>query len=279
MGADVLIQYNKLIESTKVVIGKKCCWLLKPEFDLRIDTEICDSSRQLKFYIKALIDCKATDSFIDQGLVEEKQILVKQLFRPIPVYQSDGEQTSAGEVTRYVEVTMRIRSHKESIKFYVTKLGKRDIFLRYTWLQKHNPEIDWVNKRVNLTRCPSEVCGPRERTVSTPEQGNLRPHDPDTAVSKEDEDEEIQAGDVYAFTRKAENQLPQEIRSLLIRATKTKVTEIAAAAHNNPKRELPEWILDYKEVFEPEGFNQLPPRRPWDHAIDLKEGTGPWTGT
>ena len=258
-GANVLIRYNKIIESTKAVIGKKCCWSLKPEFDLRIDTEICNSSRQLKFYIEALIDCGATDSFIDQGLVKEKQIPVKQLYKPIPVYQSDGEQTSAGEVTGYVEVMMRIREHKESIKFFVTKLGKRDIFLGYTWLWKHNPEIDWVKKRVDLTCCPSQACGPRDRVVSTPEQGDLKPHDPDTAVSEEDEDK------------------PKDIHALL-RATGTKATNIAAASQ---KREepLPEWISDYKEIFKMGGFNELPPRRPWDHAIELKEGTGPWTGT
>ena len=281
-GADVLIQYNKLIESTKAVIGKKCCQSLKLEFNLRTDTEICDSSRQLKFYIEALINCGATDSFIDQDLVNERQILIKQLFKPIPIYQSDGEQTSAGEVTGYVEVTMRIRDHKESIKFFVTKLGKRGIFLRYTWLWKHNPEIDWVKKRVDLTRCPSEACGPREHVVSTPEQGNLRPHDPDTAISaskEEDEDEEIQPEDVYTFTHEAENELPQKIRLLLLRATRTKATKIVAAAHINSEKKLPEWISDYKEVFEPEGFNQLPPRRPWDHTIELKEGTRPWTGT
>ena len=241
------------------MIGKKCCWSLKPEFDLRIDTEICDSSRQLKFYIEALIDYGATDSFVDQDLVRENEILVKQLYEPIPVYQSDGEETSAGEVTGYVEVTMRIRNHKEHIKFFVTKLGKRDIFLRYTWLQKHNPEIDWVKKWVDLTRCPSEACGPKDRAVSTPEQGDLKPHHPDTAISEESEDE---PKDIYA----------------LLRATGTRVTNIAAAT---PKREepLPEWISDYKEIFETGGFNELPPRRPWDHAIELKEGTGPWTGT
>ena len=262
-GANVLIRYNKIIESTKAVIGKKCCRSLKPEFDLRLDLEICDTSRQEKFYIEALIDCGATDSFIDQELVEEKQIPVKQLWKLIPVYQSDGGQTSAGEVTGYVEVQMRIRNHRESIKFYITKLGKRDIFLGYTWLQKHNPEIDWVKKRVELTRCPSEACGPRERAVSTPEQGNLKPHDPDTAVStQEEERDEDEPRDILA----------------LLRATGTKATDIAAA--NQKEHEpLPEWVLDYREVFETDGFNELPPRRPWDHAIELKEGTGPWTGT
>ena len=261
--ADVLIRYNKLIESTKAVIRKRCCRSLKPEFDLRIDTEICDSSRNLKFYIEALIDCGATDSYIDRDLVDEKEIPIKPLYRPIPIYQSDGEQTSAGEVTGYVEVKMRIRDHHEHIKFYVTKLGKRDIFLGYTWLRKHNPEIDWVKKRVSLTHCPSEACGPRERAVSTPEQGNLRPHDPDTAVSATEE--------------RGDEDEPRDVLSL-IRATGTKATDIAAASQKKSEP-LPEWVLDYKEVFEPDGFDELPPRRPWDHAIDLKEGTGPWTGT
>ena len=129
------------------------------------------------------------DSFIDRDLVNERELPVKELHRPIPIYQSDGEQTLAGEVTGYIEVTMRIRDHKESIKFFVTKLGKRNIFMGYTWLQKHNPVIDWVTKRVELTRCPSEG-GPRERAVSTPEQGDLRPHNPDTAVSAEEDEDE-----------------------------------------------------------------------------------------
>ena len=124
----------------------KCCQLLKPEFDLRINTKICNSSTMKKFYIEALIDCRATNSFIDQDLVDERRILIKPLFKLIPIYQSDRERTSAGDVTGYVEVMMKIQDHKESIKFFVTKLGKRDIFLRYTWLQKHNPEIDWINK-------------------------------------------------------------------------------------------------------------------------------------
>ena len=175
-------------------------------------------------------------------MVEESKIPVKPLHRPIPIYQSDREETSAGEVTGYVEVTMRIHNHRESIKFYITKLGKRDIFLGYTWLWKHNPEIDWVKKKVELTRCPSEACRPRERAVTTPEQGDLTPHDPDTAVSAEDKDE------------------PRDVRALL-RATGTKATDIAAASH---KREepLPEWIQDYREIFETGGFDELPPRRP-----------------
>ena len=95
----------------------------------------------------------------------------------------------------------------------------------------------------------------------------------------EDKDKESQPEDVYTFTCEAKNQLPQEIRLLIIRATHTKATDIAVAAHQSSKTELPEWVQDYKKVFELEGFQELLPRRPWDHVINLKEGTGPWTGT
>ena len=86
----------------------KCCQLLKPEFDLRINTKICNPSTMKKFYIEALIDCRATNSFIDQDLVDKRRILIKPLFKLIPIYQSDRERTSAGDVTGYVEVTMKI---------------------------------------------------------------------------------------------------------------------------------------------------------------------------
>ena len=42
---------------------------------------------------------------------------------------------------------------------------------------------------------------------------------------------------------------------------------------------LPERYHKYLQVFMPETAKELPPHRPWDHAIDLKEGTQPPWGT
>ena len=36
---------------------------------------------------------------------------------------------------------------------------------------------------------------------------------------------------------------------------------------------VPKEYLPYKEVFEKKTFNELPPRRPWDHAIQLIPGS------
>ena len=40
--------------------------------------------------------------------------------------------------------------------FAVTNLRKQDIILRFTWLQEHNPEIDWQTQKVVMSRCPDK---------------------------------------------------------------------------------------------------------------------------
>ena len=39
--------------------------------------------------------------------------------------------------------------------FEVCDLGKTDL-IGFTWLQKHNPEIDWRTREVQMTCCPRE---------------------------------------------------------------------------------------------------------------------------
>jgi hypothetical protein len=47
------------------------------------------------------------------------------------------------------------KGHTERIQLAVTRLGKQHIILGYSWLQKHNPEINWETKEVHMTCCPT----------------------------------------------------------------------------------------------------------------------------
>jgi hypothetical protein len=40
--------------------------------------------------------------------------------------------------------------------FAVTSLGKQDIILGFTWLQEHNPEINWQTRKVLMSCCPDK---------------------------------------------------------------------------------------------------------------------------
>ena len=49
---------------------------------------------------------------------------------------------------------MEYRGHHEELTAEVTNLGKNSLILGYTWLQKHNPKIDWQSGVIKFTRCP-----------------------------------------------------------------------------------------------------------------------------
>ena len=44
---------------------------------------------------------------------------------------------------------------------------KSNLIIGYTWLHKHNPEINWETGKVEMTRCPREcnVAGRRQKGI------------------------------------------------------------------------------------------------------------------
>ena len=131
-----------------------------------------------------------------------------------------------------------------------------------------------------MTRCPTSECGLVERRentkrplgpvspkrapmnpmVSMAEQGVWTPYDPQTAVREEVGGDET----IYSFTQEAESTMPKEICWLLVRAAQTKATEIAVEEAKKRKSKsfeemVLEWLHDYREVFEAEQFDELPP--------------------
>jgi hypothetical protein len=73
-------------------------------------------------------------------------------------------------------------------------------------------------------------------------------------------------------------------RRSFICAAVTKSAELAAKenAKKEPKtfeEAVPEWLHDYHLVFEKAEFDEMPPRRLWDHKIELVEGARPWDNT
>lgn len=65
-----------------------------------------------------------------------------------------------------------------------------------------------------------------------------------------------------------------------IRAKSTMATDIAAGEHEKKDKKSFEEIVphpyhDFRDVFAKESFDELPERRPWDHAIELIPGSRP----
>ena len=95
---------------------------------------------------QALIDCRAGGMFIDQNFTQNFKIHL--LTKPITAWNVDGTINKKGTIKSYVELEFKINSRKFRKRFYVTGLGKQNIILGFTWLQKYNPLIDWKTGKI-----------------------------------------------------------------------------------------------------------------------------------
>ena len=60
--------------------------------------------------------------------------------RLFKVFNPNG--TKNREVTKFVLLKLKINKYIEKINITVIDLNSTDIFLRYDWLVKHNPEVN-----------------------------------------------------------------------------------------------------------------------------------------
>ena len=53
-----------------------------------------------------------------------------------------------------MELVVEFQGHHEKATAEVTDMGKNPFILGFSWLQRHNPEIDWMKGTVKMTCCP-----------------------------------------------------------------------------------------------------------------------------
>jgi len=104
--------------------------------------------------IKALLDSRATGSFIDRDFVRLKGINTQTLSRNILVFNVDSSPNEAGQISEVIDVLLRYKTHSERMLLAVSGLGKQSLILGYNWLKDHNPKVNWEKGEVEMTRCP-----------------------------------------------------------------------------------------------------------------------------
>jgi hypothetical protein len=85
---------------------------------LKVESQTTDTREVLA--TNALLDCGATGLFIDTEYVKRKQLTVRNLGRPIPVYNVDGILNEAGAISGIVDIVLRYKGHTERAQFSVT---------------------------------------------------------------------------------------------------------------------------------------------------------------
>src|SRR3979490_831198 len=172
-------------------------------------------------------------------------------------------------------------------------IGKQDIILGFTWLEEHNPEIDWQTRQVKMSRCPTKCHACRakvrqemketrkaERHSRTCRVGPFPklPAEEDEQREEEEEDDtgpegswdELEEGDRLMYVMMPPD--PEHVR-----VTQTTSQRLAEAHYRNTRAdtEILDYLREFESVFAKESFDELPSRKIWDHAIELELGLSP----
>jgi hypothetical protein len=231
-----------------------------------------------------LLDCGATGLFIDLKYVEETKLNTRKLPRAIPVYNVDGTLNQSGSIKEEVDLVMTYQGHTEKATFGVCDLGDKEIIIGHTWLSYHNPEINWRTGEVQFTRCPKNchMWKKQKKYKKRFQRRYTSKLPPMVEEVEEDESEEVED---------AKGEEPEWVpgdrvfvaflhSEATINATSTVSTRLAEQSKKDWEKKsfediVPKQYHNFKKVFSKESFDELPPRKPWDHAIELKPDSEP----
>jgi hypothetical protein len=117
---------------------------------LHLALEIESTDDGVMLSVDGLVDCDATSDFIDSEYTAANRIPVRWLSWPILVFNVDGSPNEAGSIREVSDVILRYQSHSERVVLALTGLGKQKLILGYSWLRKHNLQIDWETREVKM---------------------------------------------------------------------------------------------------------------------------------
>ena len=205
---------------------------------------------QQSYTCNALLDSGATDLYVDKKWILKHGIQTTPLQYPQKVYNADGTPNAQGQITHQVQLRVSVQGHSSNEWFHVVDLGGKSIIIGMTWLKLHNPTIDWISGKLSFKNCP-KTCH------------SLNPSDP--TLRQIQEQNPVDIPDEFINSILTDHQ---------ICAYENPSTKIAAeAAKTSTKVTLDDIkkgpYKDFIDVFSEEGFQELPPHRHWDHAIDL----------
>jgi len=218
-------------------------------FQLRTKTKRVDQ--------KALLDCSATECFIHPRAVERLKLTTRMLTKPRKVQNVDGTPNKSGEILAAVDllVNNNNNSREASHTFFITNIGQDDFILGYPFFEASNPNVDWSGGWIEGFTTISSI---NANTWRPPQKGTKCQDSTPAWVrcipgwEKGDE--------IWLQTRVAKTTVAQQLAEAATDKRKHTWQEI-----------VPERYHRHSKVFSEEASERFPDRRPWDHAIELKE--------
>ena len=98
--------------------------------------------------IKALIDSGASSNFMHQETAKKLGLPLQEQKEPQPVKDIQGRPL--GWIDKFTRIRIDAGTHREVIDFNIIPLGIHELVLGLPWLQKHDPEIKWRERKIKF---------------------------------------------------------------------------------------------------------------------------------
>jgi len=119
-----------------------------------------------------MIDCGASENFIDQEYALANRIPLQAKTVPRKVLTVDGSEVVSGPVTHDTLVDLDVNNHHENIRLHCITIGNTPIILGLPWLKLHDPTIWWKDNQVSFTsdRCAKKCLELSPQATTVPEE-------------------------------------------------------------------------------------------------------------
>jgi hypothetical protein len=232
-------------------------------------------------FLPVLIDCGASNSFIDEKLLTEHQHLLNPLEQPLEIQLFDGRQSSAGFIEHSLITSIEFSDGTvQEVEFLKTKTHPMaPVVLGLSWLCQHNPIINWSSLTLQFPESLRAISMTIENVAHIQDRNNNVVLEKDTKETKQTSQKKpdpkqpppISLISAAAMAMNMKHGIPAY--QLMIQPAPDN-SEI----DDSEKSSIPQEYHDYMDVFSEGSARELPPHRPYDHKIELEEGKQPPTG-
>lgn len=105
----------------------------------------------------ALLDSGASACFLDEEFARRHNVPLVLKLKPVYVEVIDGRPLLSGNVTHESKpVEIAFENHSSFVTFNIIRTPSNPVVLGLSWLEKHNPTIDWRLRRMTFSKDHSE---------------------------------------------------------------------------------------------------------------------------
>ena len=99
----------------------------------------------------ALLDLGASTCFLDEEFAKRHKIRLVQKSKPVHVEVIDGQSLLSGSITHESEpIEVAFKDHSSYVVFNIIRTPSSLVILGLSWLEDHNPSIDWRLRRITF---------------------------------------------------------------------------------------------------------------------------------